>query len=380
MPSFSERVALFRIQQYLAKYRPYVVMVAGTYGRTLATQALYHAIARHRHARIGFGIEKKIGLLRTLVGSKMREIAEIEPDTIMGEVPLVRPEYAPNIAGNILPRLLILSHIGAEHIDLFGSKDMVAHEYLAVANTLQADAAVVLNADEEHLLELREHINHPVITYGMHPDADIRLTRAKRMQGIFAEFIVHNVRYEAHFPHLVSKQHVAGMLAGIAGAHAMGIDIQDAIAGLRNLTPPHGSFSTLPGIKSSRVIDDTADVCPEKLGSSLKSFSLFDPDSRKFIVLGDMDNLSQYAIKSHEELGKQAATVAPILIFVGDMMRHAQAAALKTGTKIDTHHFVTSADAAAWLPDHIRQNDVVYITGGKNMEMAKIVKALSFRA
>ncbi len=314
--------------------------------------------------------------MRFLTGSKMREIAEIEPDTIIGEVLLERPGYLPYIASSILPRLLILPHIGTEHMDLFGSKDMVAHEYLAVANTLQADGVVVLNADDEHVRELQEHIHHPVITYGMHPSADVRLTRAKRMQGIFAEFIVHNVHYEAHFPHLVSRQHVAGMLAGIAGAHAMGVDIQDAITGLRNLTPPHGSFLMLSGIKGSRVIDDTADACPEKLESSLKSFATLPCVSRKFVVLADLDNLSQYAIKMHEELGRQAATVAPIIIFVGDMMRHAQAAALKTGTVIDTHHFTTSADAAAWLPDHIRQNDLVYIAGGKSMEMENLIERL----
>lgn len=392
MPSFSERVALFRIQQYLAKYRPYVATIAGTYGRTIAAQALYHAISRHRHARIGFGLETEknialpagqAGLLKFLVGSKMHEIAEIEPDTIINTVPLEYPGYASYVLSRILPRLLVISHIGFEHVDLFGSKDMIAHEYLAAAHTLAADAVVVVNADDEHVRELQQHINHPVITYGMHPSADVRLLRAKRMQGIFMEFVLHGVHYEAHLPHLVSRQHVSGVLAGLAGAHAMGVDMHDAIAGVKQLTPPHGSFSITHGIQDSIIIDDTADACPEKLESSLKTFSSMYKDTRKFVVLGDLDNLAQFAMKAHEELGKHAATlpgrqagVAPILIFVGDTMRHAQSAALKTGIKVDTHHFTTSADAAAWLPDHIRKDDIVYVSGGKSSEMAKIIERL----
>lgn len=395
MPSFSERVALFRIQQYLAKYRPYVATIAGTYGRTIAAQALYHAISRHRHARIGFGLETEkniglpagqAGLLKFLVGSKMHELAEIEPDTIISTIPLEYPGYASYVLSRILPRLLVISHIGLEHVDLFGSKDIIQHEYLAVANTLERDAAVVLNADDEHVRELQQHINHPVITYGMHSSADVRLLRAKRparrvggsgdTQGIFMEFVLHGVHYEAHLPHLVSRQHVSGVLAGLAGAHAMGVDMHDAIAGVKQLTSPHGSFSIAHGLKGSIIIDDTADACPEKLESSLKSFSSMYKDTRKFVVLGDLDNLAQFAMKAHEELGKHAASVAPILIFVGDTMRHAQSAALKTGIKIDTHHFTTSADAAAWLPDHIRKDDIIYISGGKSMQMGKILRRL----
>lgn len=370
MPSFSERIALFRIQQYLAKHRPYVALVVGTYGRTLAAQALLFAIGCHRHVRMVFEPKKE----------ENSDLSEIEPDTVIHELALERPGHLPYIASRILPRLLVIPHIGTEHIDLFGSKDMIAHEYLEVAHTLATDAVVVLNADDEHVRGLKEHIAHPVITYGMHADADIRLTRATRhgqLRGIFLEFILHDVHYEAHFPHLISKQHVAGALAGLAGAHAIGINMKDAIAAMRALQPPRGSFSLMQGINGSSVIDDSADACPEKLESSLKSFATLQSDIRKFVVLGDLENLSQYSIKAHEELGKQVSSVAPIIIFVGDMMRHAQAVALKTGIKVDTHHFKTSADAAAWLPDHIRQGDLIYISGGKSIQMENIIDRLT---
>lgn len=381
MMNFSQRVALFRSEQYIAKYRPYVVAVTGTYGRTIAAQALYLAISRHRHVRMGFGIEKEktINLLRFLTRSKIKEITEMQPDTIISEISLKYPGHAPYIALRILPRLLLVSNIGLEHIDTFGSKEMIAHEYLAVLASLADDAVVVLNADDAYIRGLKERIAHPVITYGMHANADLRLTRAHRIetsQGIFLEFVLHNVRYEAHFPNLASKQHVSAALAGLAGAHAMAIDMHSAITAIRQLQPPRGSFSLSPGIKKSSMIDDSADACPEKLESSLKSFSTLRSDGRKFVVLGDMENLSQCAIKAHEELGKQAASVASIIIFVGDMMRHAQTAVLKSCKHIDTHHFTTSAEAAMWLPHHIRQGDVVYVSGGENMNMGKILEHL----
>lgn len=382
MPSFAERIALFRIQNYLAKYHPYVAAALGTYGRSIAVHALHHTIARHRHARIGFGIERQRtnSIIQFLTRSKMREMTEFEPDTIIGEIGLERPGYMPYIMSRILPRLLMLPNIGSEHIDLFGSKEMVAHEYANVANTLSSDAIVILNADDENLRNMKQHIQHPVITYGVHESADLRIIRAKRgenTQGIFLEFILHDVHYEVYFPHLFVRQHVQGVLAGLAGAHAMGIDMHKAIAAVQQLQPPRGSFSISPGITGSSIIDDTADVCPEKLESSLKSLASYTKDARTFIILGDIDNLGDISVRAHETLGKQAASAGNILIFVGNMMRHAQAAALKTGGTVDTHHFAASDDAARWLPQHIRTGDIVYIAGGKNSEIEIVVEKLT---
>lgn len=365
MATLSQRVELFRIEQYLATYRPYVALIVGTYGRTIAAQAFHRAVSHHRHVRMGFGMEKQIGLLRFLAGSKMRELTEYEPDTIMGEMSLELPGNLPYLASRILPRLLLIPHIGHEHIDLFGSREMVAHEYLGISHQMSSDSVVVLHTDDKYVLDLKEHIAHPVITYGMHPDADVRLLRAHREgQGIFLECVLHGVHYEEYFPHLISRQHVEGVLAGLAGAHAMGVDARQALEGMKNLTAPHGSFSMQSGMKGATVIDDTADPCPEKLESSLKSLATLKYPGRTFIVLGDMRGLAQHSIRFHEELGRQAAAVAPYCIFVGDAMRHAQAAALKASHKIDTHHFTASADAAAWLPQHIRPGDVIYIAGG----------------
>lgn len=378
MPSFSERVALFRIQNYLATYKPYVAAVTGTYGSDMATVALYAALSRHRHVRMGFDIGKEasMGLFKFLTRSGLHEMTEYEPDTIIGELPLTIPRHLPYIASRLLPRLLVLSHIGHEHIDTFGSHDMVAHEYLAATHALSTDAVVVLNADDKASMELREHIAHPVITYGTSVDADVRLARAHRHAGMVLEITLHGMQYECNFPHLRVREHVEGVLAGLAGAHAMGIDTQVALDAMKQVAPPRGCFSSSVGVSGATIIDDTAHVCPEKVESSLKSFAGIQHTGRKVIVLGDIDNLSHHSVRMHEALGTQAASAGQLLVFIGEHMRHAQSAALKTSNYIDTNHFQTTADAAAWLPGYIRSNDLIYISGGKSMEMGKIVERL----
>lgn len=387
MAFLRERIAWFRSQQYMGRYHPYVVSVLGAYGRTLALNAIAHAIEHHRHVRVGYPVREAVdipqsilglthatqsGTLGFLAGSKMRELAEYEPDTIITELPLLRPAFAPWAAEQVLPRLLVFTHSGSQYLDTFGSLDILLHEYLAVAKTLQRDGAVVLNIDDEHLRELAEHSTSPVITYGMNEHADVRLLHAVRrgdISGIMLTFTLHGKTFEGYFPHITSKQHVAGILAGIAASHAMGVDTMSALKALENIQPPTGSFSTRGGIQGCTVINDTSEPCPEKIVSSLKSFASLKGSGRKFAILGDIDTLSHFSQRFHEEIGREAAHAASILMFVGDHMRHAQRAALQSGSHIDTHHFATSTDVAKWLPNHIQNDDLIYVAGGGDVEV-----------
>jgi len=369
-------------------------VVAGKYGREITSDAIFHALKSHRHVSVSAPMQHSIdipagilgirnhkehrGILRLLTKSKMRELTQFEPDTLITQLPLITPGFATPIIHKILPRMLVLTHVGLERMDLFITKETIGHEYLSLANTLQQDAVVVLNEDDESLRNIRGQIERPVITYGVHPKADVRIARAERSQknnGLFLEVIVHGKHEEIFLPKMFAKQHVQAVAGAIAVAHGLGIPVQDAMHGLRALKPMRGILSRVSGMNGSIVVDDSLRTCPEQLQSSLKSFATLTASGRKIIVLGDMDGLGVQAIRSHKEAGIQS-TSANMIIFVGDMMRHAQEAVLQTGQKIDTHHFSTSSEAGAWLPEYIREGDMVFVSGGNSMNMGKVVKQL----
>ena len=310
----------------------------------------------------------------------MRELTQFEPDTIITQLPLVIPPHtAPWALSRLLPRMLVLTNIGLEHIDLFVNKDRIAHEYLVLANSLHGDGLVVANADDEYLRELCEYMHRPVITYGVHPKADVRISRAARAKdatGLFLEIVVHGTHHELFLPHLFAKQHVSAVAAGIAAAHGMGVGMQDAIQGLHTMKPHRSALSHGVGASGVQIIDDSYNTCPEQLESSVKSFATLSCAGKKILVLGDMDLLATFGPEKHEAVAKQAVAIAQLTLFVGPMMRRGQDSALAAGTQNDTHHFVSSEEAAAWLVEHVQKDDLVFVSGGKSMDMGKVVKRL----
>jgi UDP-N-acetylmuramyl pentapeptide synthase len=393
MMTFRERIAWFRAQQYLARYRPYTIAVTGSYGREIAARAIAYALKSHRHVRNTDSIEHSIdipggilgaqshkehgGIMQLLTASKMRELRQLEPDTVITQVPLLTPKFAPWALHCLLPRMLVLTHIGREHIDQFGSYDMVLHEYAVLANSLQKDAVVILNCDDPALREIQDMIARPVITYGVNSSADLYMKRAVRQQeGLGMEVVLHGVHQELFLPYMFARSHVYAVGAGLAAAHGINIQLSEAVESMRLIKTIKGHMSRLHGVRGSTIIDDSIHTVPEQLLASLTSVAKLPHAGRKIVVLGDMEGLGQFTTAQHQEVGTHAAVSAQIAVFVGDAMRQAQDTALKAGTGVDTHHFATSSEAAAWLSDNIREGDIVFVSGGKSMKMQRIVKKL----
>ncbi len=396
MNSLSERIAWYRAKQYIERYKPYIIAVTGTYGCDLAMHAIALAIKSDRHVRQGYeavdsedipesilGVEKHkehMGMFRFLSGTAKKELLEYEPDTIIAHIPLFAPRFARQTFSHLLPRMLVVPHIGTARMDLFGSLDMIAHEYRIVASMMHRDGVIVLNADEEYAQGIQEVSSCPVITYGISKRADIAVKRAVRGEdgnGLFLELAIDGAAYELFAPHLFAKQHIYGLLAGLAASHGMGVPAHDAIRSLARLYAPNGVLQRQPGTRGATLLDDTAFICPERLDSSLKTLASLPCRGRKIAVLGDMEYLGSQSASAHAQVAVDAASAAQIIVFIGEHMRHGQNELQKSGATSDTHHFVSSNEAAPWLAEHIREHDLVYIAGGQSMNMQEVVKMLT---
>ncbi len=206
----------------------------------------------------------------------------------------------------------------------------------------------------------------------------VRTIRRDIDGGLFVELACNGKQYEAYMPHFFAQQHAEDMLQEITDAHARGIPVQEALDAVRMLELPRGAFRKFSGMHNSVIFEEDADMVPEQLIRSLKSFASVSSNApRKILVLGDLENLADSAIEVHTELGMHAAEVADMLLFVGDLMRHARTSALKTDKRIDTHHFTTSPEVTRWLPEHVKAGDHIFIVGGKHMDMQQIVERLT---
>ncbi|HSX25035.1 MAG TPA: Mur ligase family protein [Candidatus Andersenbacteria bacterium] len=394
MQTFFNRIAWARMQQYISRYSSHRILVSGGYGRTLVANMVFAAIKEHRHVRLGYPVQDEAdiplsmlgvthekvheNMISFLIGTKKRELAEKEPDIIITELPILKPDFASDAVKKILPNMVVLHHIGSEHLDLFGTSQNLIHEYEEMLYNLASDTVLVANSDDEHVKTLTSNARVKLISYGRYENANIRLTRAVRGEsrdGIFIELLVNKKSYESFLPNLFAKEHVSALLAAVACAHVRGIDISYVLNAVKKMHIPHGALQMIETSRGATILTEHME-CPEQMIESLKTLGSLPHSGRKIAVLGDCEQLGSETISLHEKIGAQAAEIAPYIIFVGDMMRAAQKVVDSQQKNIDTHHFVTSQEAATWINQHIKSSDMIYIAGGKSMDMELIVERL----
>lgn len=106
------------------------------------------------------------------------------------------------------PKAEIILNIDNDHLDYFKNFDNIKNAFIKYVKLLPSDGILVLNADDENCLSLKEHTLSSYITYGIkNEDANFTAKNITFDDNGFAEFDVYKNR--TFFEHI--KLSVAGM-------------------------------------------------------------------------------------------------------------------------------------------------------------------------
>lgn len=398
-----DKIIWQRAKDYIKRYKPLLIGVAGGYDKTLTREAIALVLSgSHKKIRsidtdTSNPRELAAAILgnskpgqstpwwRLLVGSKVKEIAQSEPEIIIVEVAVSLPGDIDMVARELPFQMAVMLNVASTHLDLFNNKQNVAHELLSLPISVPKEGTVVLNTDDPQIAGMRQHIMSKIVTYGHNPAADVRLIRADRLglTGFAGELEIQGKRHSFSFPHIVGRHQLGSMLAAISVAQTLGVEPQQALASLRALKLPAGHMQILVGRNNSTIIDDSHDASYESMIDSLKALAGIPnmlPRSghgtyRRIAILGDITDLGGHSKPAHIAIGQQVRENADMFVAVGEAMKDAQAEVLRH-SHIDTHHFVSSKDVGKWLSGHLQPRDIVLVKGSKEMRMEETVKTL----
>ena len=391
-PSFTEKILWRRAQDWLAAYRPQLVAITGSTGKTIAATAVQLALSHDRSVRIAtpgdntpLSVAKAIlGLpdapgarnwMRLLARSAAREIKSEEPDALIVEVGASKPGDVDRVAIRMSPQVVIVTNVGTAHTRLLGEKELVAHEFESLVATASPDTTIILNADDELTLGMAERAKGPVMLVGRGDDADVQIVRTHRLPhgGLGVELSVHGQGYEVTWPTVLGQHHLPLLGMGLAAAHALGVPTKQALASIKKWPGLSRRMEGVNGVHESRIIDDTYNATPESMKAGLSTLRTLSA-KRRIAVLGDITDLGGESLDVHQQIGTMAAEVANMVIVVGQEIEAAGAVALRSG--VDVHHFADSDEVGKWLPGLITKGDLIYVSGSRDMQMGDVVDRL----
>ncbi len=403
MKNFFKSVVAFFLGLFaravVRRYRPHIVMVTGSVGKTSTKDAVAAVLATRFFVRKSeksfnseFGVPFTILGVDNPWGNPLAWLSLVKraivlltlpnhyPNMLVLEVGADRPGDLARILRIATPDAVVVTRLPEipVHVEAYASPEAVREEEFSPAYALAAAAPLIICADDAYAVESAKRTPARVVSYGRATGADVLIQEigfseaGGRVAGMYADVVIQGKQSRLVVADSVGATQVLPVAAALAVATAFGIPVAEARAALEGYEPPPGRGRLLAGKNDSVIIDDSYNASPVAVEQALKTLKDFPRATRRIAVLGDMLELGRYSVSEHEHVGELARAAADIVVAVGI---RARAFASAQG-RAEVILFDNSGAAAAALADLVRPGDVLLVKGSQSIRTEHIVKAL----
>ena len=283
-----------------------VVAVVGSAGKTTTKDILGALCAPHvPTVSAEKSLNNEIGLPLT--------VCRLEPDTevLITEMGMRGLGQISALCAIAHPSLVVVPHIGPEHLELLGSVERVAEANAEAIAALPPGGVAVVPA---HADALEPHLGRGDIVLRRFDPADVaRENRATR-------FTVGDATVELALP-FTQRHLLTNTLAALHAYDVLGLPLGRAAEGVAGieLSPWRGEELPLPG--GGFVVNDAYNANPDSMRAALEHLAEHAGERRKVAILGEMAELGASSESYHRGIGELAATLGIDVVGVGEASR-----------------------------------------------------------
>lgn len=269
------------------------------------------------------------------------------------------------------PNVAVITNAGASHLEGLGDVAGVARAKAEIFTGLTDDGIAILNRDDAYYTLWLSMINkHHFVTFGFHPDADIKATIHPTSEK--QHITLHTPKGDIDINlRLLGKHNVQNALAAAAATMSTGISLEAIKQGLENCNPAPGRLELHTLANGVNIIDDSYNANPLSLQAAVNILAAF--QGKKILVLGDMKELGTEAKALHLAAGESIREAGIDYLFTyGDLSANT-AQAFGEGA----YHFNEREKLINALKPFLYNTTTILVKGSRSMRMEKVVVELT---
>ncbi len=390
----------------LARFKPRIIAVTGSVGKTSTKDAVFNVLRPSFSARKSEkSYNSEFGLPLTILGQPSAWMSPLGwakiifmgateiffpakyPEWLVLEIGADRPGDIRRMMKWLKPDIGVLTRLPdiPVHIEFFGDRDGVVREKLALAQGVKKDGLIIYNRDDDTLHERVKDLSQKKITYGFAAEADVKASNVqiiydenegqKLPTGLSFKIDYNGQIIPIRIKGVVGRHQIYATLAALSVAVAENLNIVAVAETIQSSHEgPPGRLKLISGVKGSLILDDTYNSSPVALEAAILTLGEIETSGQKIAVLGDMLELGEHTIEAHRQAGKLVAAHCDRLITVGLRSKFIEEGAKEGGMKEEQiEHFDTSTEAGVALEKLLALGAIALIKGSQGMRMERAV-------
>lgn len=269
------------------------------------------------------------------------------------------------------PDVGVVLNVGHAHIGEFGSAEVIAQTKGELAEAVQSDGVVVLNADDALVAAMATRTEAAVVTFGESGDVrvsdlDVDPTGCPRFT------LTHGGRSVQAYVPLIGEYHAWNAAAAVAAAIVLGVDLVTATERLAK-AGPRSPMRMEHHVRADGlvVVNDAYNANPESMAAALRAVAAI-AGGQAVAVLGEMLELGADSHAAHLEIGRLAAELGfTRIVVVGEGARGIAEGAGDIAVSVDDVDVAVRTLSASLSGD-----EVVLVKASRGGRLERVADAL----
>ncbi|MCA9356208.1 UDP-N-acetylmuramoyl-tripeptide--D-alanyl-D-alanine ligase [Candidatus Nomurabacteria bacterium] len=403
-------ILIFEAKLILKKYKPKIVAITGSVGKTSTKDAIFEALSPFYHVRKSEkSYNSEIGLPLTIIGATNQWGSFVGwigvifhglglilkkhkyPKWLVLEVGVGKPGDMKKTGMWLKSDVVVFTHFGTTpvHVEFFPSPEHVRREKILLAQTLKEGGAIILNNDDPLVADLaNKHITkvaHKTYSYSLSGEATVKaenytvVYNDKRLPtGINFKVSINGNSIPVFIDGGIGITHITSPLAALCTGYALDLDLITISKQFEAMDLSPSRMRLIEGKNDSMIIDDTYNSSPVALQAALDVFASVENKGKKIVVLGDMLELGKFTTVEHEKIGESLPKGVDALVLVGKRAMNIGTSAVKKRRIAQKKVFFldNAYSAKDLLEERVGEGDLVLVKGSQGVRLEKVVEAL----
>lgn len=310
---------LRRARRRMDEVKPLVIAVAGSYGKTSTKHILAHLLEQYGSTlATPKSFNTLMGVCRTI-----NDVLDDGHRTFIVEMDAYAPGEIAAICALVSPRHALLTSVGPQHLERFGSVRRIGDALYESIEALPRDGFAVVYAGDAATAALAERARQSgrdVVSYGVAgdaPDLDV-VADSVQITGTGSRFTwrwdAAGLRHDVVLP-LLGRHQALNVSAALAMVHRLGLPLAPALAAISSLRPVEHRLQPVATGNAIAVIDDSYNANPVGVHNGLEVLAELEARQRILVTPGLVE-LGAVEDEENRRYGAHAARVCDHVIVV----------------------------------------------------------------